>query len=187
MMMTIPFAANKNTLTRLMVIGLVILKSTISFSQAPPVFVPVQNITQQNPAWCWAAVTEQILMWQKHSSPKQCDIVAQFAKELKDNCCENPSICNSPGSLNQIQVAFNKLGVKYSGLLPPPNYQSLYDVISSNHAIILAVQSSRIVGHCIVIVGISEDGVIINDPTGVYGQSLPLATIQSLWSAAIAI
>ena len=42
----------------------------------PPVDIPIQNLSQQTPVWCWAAVAEQIITWRRGGSPPQCVLVA---------------------------------------------------------------------------------------------------------------
>ena len=174
----------------LLMTGLMIIASTWSFSQVP-VFVPVQNISQQNPGWCWAAVSEQIIKWKKHRSPKQCELVSEFKKEVNDDCCATPSICNKPGSLQQVQGLLNQFGITYSDMLPLPNARSLYSILEDNHVVVVFVQSSSVVGHCIVIMGIESGNdwttVYVNDPTGTYEQAMPMTKLLSLWSVAIAI
>ena len=171
------------------IILLLLISATCSVvrsqSVLPPVYVPVANVNQQSSGWCWAAVAEQILRWKKHKSPKQCELVSEFGTDTKETCCSTPSVCSKPGNLQQLQLLFNQFGIQYSSLLPLPNSQSLYSILN-DRAVIMFVQSSSIAGHCIVIVGMDGGNVIVNDPTGTY-QTLPLETILSLWSVAIAI
>ena len=181
------------------------------FSQTlPPVFIPIQNVAQQNPMWCWAAVTEQIVTFKKNISPKQCELVTKVVKGLSTNCCDNTAVCNTPGTMQQIQAVLNEFGIKYSAALPMTNPNALYNLLAQNHPVILFLQSSRTVGHCIVITGMewqaqsavpsngefidptstSSSGqaiVYVNDPTSTYTQPLPFNTIVSLWSNAIVL
>jgi len=176
------------------------------FSQ--PVIIPIQNALQQNPMWCWAAVAEQTIAYKKNISPKQCELVSQVSKAITTSCCENASICNAPGTMQQIQAALNQFGIKHSITLPITDPLALYNLLAQNHPVVLFLQSSRIVGHCVVITGmdfpgqsspISNSGFIdvssssaagqpmvyVNDPTSTYIQPLPFSTIVSLWSNAI--
>src|SRR6478609_6217793 len=135
---------------KFMIIGFLVISSLGSYSQSlPPVFIPIQNIAQQNSMWCWAAVTEQILTFKKNISPKQCELVSQVSKAITESCCDNPSICNAPGTMQQIQSVLNRFGVKHAMALPMTNPNALYSLLAENHPIILFLQSSRTAEHCI--------------------------------------
>jgi hypothetical protein len=154
--------------------------------------------------WCWAAVSEQLLMYKKNISPKQCELATLGNRSVATNCCENPSTCNAPGTLQQIQAVLSQFGIKYSPALPITDANVLYNVLSRQHPVVVLVRSGRIPGHCIVITGMSGPGqttvpngefidpmaasnsgqgnVYVNDPTGTYGPSLSFSTLVSLWS-----
>ena len=46
----------------LIFIFLVISGNAIAQRLPPPVDIPIQNIHQETPVWCWAAVAQQIIL-----------------------------------------------------------------------------------------------------------------------------
>jgi hypothetical protein len=188
---------------KLMIVFFLATASARVFSQGP-VYIPVQNVSQQNPMWCWAAVSEQLVMYKKNISPKQCELATTGNRSAAANCCESSSICNAPGTLQQIQAVLNQFGIEYSAALPITDPNVLYNVLSRQHPVVVLLRSGRIPGHCIVITGMSgpsqatvpngefidpmapsnsgQGNVYVNDPTGTYSQSMSFSTLVSLWS-----
>lgn len=100
----------------------------------PPVDIPIVNLVQQTPVWCWAAVAQQIIMAAKGpaATPEQCALVAAANGVPPQTCCSgfNPQ-CVVTGSLPQIQFLIAQFGGHYSSLAPPANPLVLYQGILS--------------------------------------------------------
>ena len=88
-----------------------------------PVDVPISNIPQDTPVWCWAAVAQQIIMAIRgpQNTPPQCALVATANGAHPGVCCNgyNPA-CVRTGSIPQIQISFYILAadIQYTPRLP---------------------------------------------------------------------
>ncbi len=166
----------------------------------PPINLPIQNIMQETPVWCWAAVSQQIILAKQGPArtPQQCALVAMANGAHPNVCCSgmgNPS-CVKTGSLQQIQYLIAKFGGSYSSIQPPANSMVLYNTLASGRPIILHVTSGQNSAHVVVLTGMSfvpngfggvEPVLFINDPLAYYNQPVPFSSLILIWASAIVV
>lgn len=182
----------------LMIVTAVLLSSSHASAQIPqPVDLGIQNISQQTPVWCWAAVAQQIIYRLRGpgATPQQCQLVAAAFNAAPQYCCQVPTPCMTTGSLQQIQGLIAFFGGHWSSISPPANPMAVYQTLASGRAIIMAVQSSPYSGHVVVIRGMAwvptplgvQPVLYVNDPMGYFSQPVPFANLAQYWSAAIVV
>ena len=174
----------------------VILISTMSYSQIPqPVDLNITNITQDNTNWCWAAVAQQIINWQKGYSPSQCQLVANTYNADVNYCCQNPQAFDRTGTMQQIQSLIYAYGGHYSSVAAPTDPLILYQALSRQRPIIIFLQTTPYVGHFIVLRGMEwvqtpygyQPVVYINDPMQHFTQPIYFSQLVPLWRYAIVV
>jgi hypothetical protein len=172
--------------------------TTFSNAQPPPIDLGIENIPQQTSVWCWAAVSQQIIMAIRgyRNTPSQCALVAIANNANPQMCCNNPRNCMVTGSLQQIQMLIAYFGGHYSSIAPPANNPMvIYNTLASGRAIIMAVQSSPYSGHVVVIRGMAwipsqfgfQPVLYINDPMSFFTQPVPFQNIIGYWQTAIIV
>jgi hypothetical protein len=164
----------------------------------PPVDLPIQNILQETPAWCWAAVAQQIILAAAgpQRTPQQCALVAIANNAPPAVCCSgfNPG-CVRTGSLQQIQLLIGQFGRHASAVAPPTDPLTLYKTLASNRPIILHIVSGPGTSHVVVLRGMAfvptQQGVMpvlyINDPMSVFTQPVSYNDLLRLWISAIVV
>jgi hypothetical protein len=164
----------------------------------PPVDLPIENLRQETEVWCWAAVSQQIIMASRgpQNTPNQCALVAMANGASPETCCSgyNQS-CVRPGSLQQIQGLVQQFGGRYSSYAAPTDPVTLYNTLAQGHAVILALRSGQGMGHVVVVRGMSylqtqngyEPVLHVNDPMAYYTQPIPFGQLKQLWTDAIVI
>lgn len=162
-----------------------------SNAQCQTIDLGVPNIPQQTPVWCWAAVAQQIIVWQQGQSPNQCALVAMANNAPSQFCCTGNPQCHVTGNLQQIQWLIHQFGGKLSSIHPPAGPDVLYATLANHRPVIMAVQSSPFSGHVVVLRGISCYGpqvvLHINDPMSYFTQPIPFQNVIQFWSAAIVV
>lgn len=161
----------------------------------PPVDLGIQNKLQEQTAWCWAAVAQEIIFWANSSAPSQCDLVAAVKSFDPNICCQQPSACNTTGNLQEIQFLIARFGGQYSSIAPPANPDILYNTLCQGKAVILFLQTTPYVGHFVVLRGMewvnSAYGPLpyfyINDPMSYFVQPITFPQLISVWRAAIVV
>ena len=164
----------------------------------PPVDIPIQNIPQQQSNWCWVAVVQQIIAakhWQNTGNiPQQCELVS-LANNLPQTCCNNPISCNVGGTTAQIQWLINNFGGSFTTFQLPTNPMVLYNTLASGKAVIIQLNSGY-VAHVVVVRGMyfsydqfgnAQPFLYINDPLGVFPQSVPFSNIAAIWTSSIVV
>ena len=187
----------KKLMLHLMLPLVVVLSITGLPVRAQSIDLGIQNIPQQTPVWCWAAVAQQII---NHingplNTPQQCQLVAAAFNAAPQYCCQYPTPCMTTGSLQQIQGLIGYYGGHWSSISPPANAMAVYQTLASGRAIIMAVQSSPHSGHVIVIRGMDwvptpmgpQPVLYVNDPMAYFTQPIPFANIIQYWKAAIVV
>jgi hypothetical protein len=180
----------------LSVLALTFLVSNVN-ALPPPIDLGIQNIPQQTPVWCWAAVAQQIIFALRGASgtPDQCGLVAIASRVPPAACCQSPASCMRTGQLVEIQGLILHFGGHYSAITPPASPMAVYQTLASGRAIIMAVQSSPYSGHVVVIRGMAwvpapmgvQPVLYINDPMGYFTQPVPFMNILPYWRAAIVV
>ncbi|MCR9260436.1 MAG: hypothetical protein NXH95_11980 [Pseudomonadaceae bacterium] len=166
--------------------------------QIPPTIdLPIQNIPQETNVWCWAAVSQQIIMATRgqQGTPPQCALVGMANGHHPQSCCNNPAPCTQTGSLEQIQGLIQHFGGRSSSIVAPTNPMVLYETLARGHAVVLAVRSSPYSGHVVVLRGMAwqpgpnglEPVLLINDPMAYFTQPVPFRNIAQHWEAAIVV
>lgn len=164
----------------------------------PPVDIPIQNIPQQTPVWCWAAVAQQIIAAVQGplQTPAQCALVAMANGAPPGACCSYPNpACVITGSIPQIQGLIAQFGGHYSSYAPPTDPMTLYNTLAAGHPVILQIQSGPHSAHVIVVRGMSfvptpygtEAVLHVNDPMAIYTQPVPFSQIAPIWMSAIVV
>ena len=167
-------------------------------AQVPPsVDLGIQNIPQETPLWCWAAVAQQIIFALRgpNGTPPQCGLVAIASNVPPQYCCQMPTPCMRTGHLQEIQGLILHFGGHPSSIAPPTDPMTIYRTLASRRAIIMAVQTSPFSGHVVVIRGMAwvptpmgvQPVLFVNDPMGFFTQPIPFMNILPYWSAAIVV
>jgi hypothetical protein len=172
-----------------------ILYSNTMLAQYYPVNLNIENLPQENTAWCWAAAAQQVIYWINGTAPDQCELVASAHKHDVEECCESPETCDLPGNLQQIQFLIRKYGGHYSSIAAPANALILYNTLANGKAIILFLQTTPYIGHYVVLTGMEfiqtaygpAAVMYINDPMAYYTQPVPFNNLLLLWRAAIVV
>ncbi|UDF37606.1 UNVERIFIED_ORG: hypothetical protein LHJ69_11245 [Shinella sp. XGS7] len=164
----------------------------------PPVDIPIQNIPQETPVWCWVAVAQQIVLATRgpQNTPPQCALVAMANNAHPSVCCNGPNpACVTTGSIPQIQGLIAYFGGRYSTYAPPANPMALYSTLASGRAIILQLRTGQTSAHVVVVRGMSfistpmgvQPVLHINDPMAMFTQPVPFAQIAPIWMSAIVV
>jgi papain like cysteine protease AvrRpt2 len=180
-------------------VGLLVLLCSVGQSQGlpPPVDIPIGNIPQQTPVWCWAAVAQQIIAAARgpQATPPQCALVAMANGAPPGVCCSGNPACMVTGSIPQIQMLISQFGGHYSAYAPPTDPMTLYRTLAQRRPVILQIQSSPMSTHVIVVRGMSfvptrfgiQPMLHVNDPMALYTQPVPFAQIAPIWIDAIVV
>ncbi|WP_374481415.1 papain-like cysteine protease family protein [Zoogloea sp.] len=176
---------------------IIFFSSQVRSQLLPPVDLGIQNIPQETPVWCWAAVAQQIILAVRglNGTPPQCGLVAIASNVPPQYCCQAPMSCMRGGSLTEIQNLIQYFGGRFSSIAPPADPMTIYQTLLARNAIIMAVQSSPFSGHVVVIRGMewvaTSSGIqpvlYINDPMGFFTQPVPFMSILPYWRAAIVV
>lgn len=188
------------------IVLLLLIKSVSTFAYTPampplappPVDLPIQNISQQTPVWCWAAVAQQILFFKNGpaNTPPQCGLVA-MSKGINPNyCCINFNNCAVTGNASIIQQLLYYFGGSASSYAPPTDPMTLYNTLAQGKPVIIELsQPYQGMTHVVVVRGMgfaqTPMGIIpvlhINDPMSYYTQPVPFSQIAPLWKSAIVV
>ena len=159
--------------------------------------LPVANLSQQTPVWCWVTVAQQIIAASKgpQSTPQQCELVATADGVSADTCCAGYNQqCVHTGSLQQIQRLIQQYGGRTSSYAQPTDPLTLYKALKDGHAVVIALNMNGS-GHVVVARGMTtvpanggyEAMILLNDPMAQYTQPVPFDQIAPLWQEAIVI
>jgi hypothetical protein len=189
----------KRTIYLALTVALVLAVTTsqLRAQVPPPVDLGIQNIPQETPVWCWAAVAQQIIFASRgpNGTPPQCGLVAIASNAPPQYCCQQPTPCMRTGHLQEIQGLILHFGGRLSSLAPPADPMTVYQTLASRRPIIMAVQSSPYSGHVVVIRGMAwvstpmgiQPVLYVNDPMGFFTQPVPFINILPYWRAAIVV
>lgn len=168
-----------------------------AIAQPQPVDLPISNIPQQTPVWCWAAVAQQIIAATvgPQRTPAQCALVAMAYGAHPAACCNGNPQCLVTGSLPQIQFLIAQFGGRFSSLAPPADPMVLYQTLAGGRAIILLVSTGPATSHVVVLRGMSfipgpngyEAVLHVNDPMGYYTQPVLFRQLLGVWMGAIVV
>ena len=178
--------------------GLVVAALVGSPASAQQVDLPVPNIRQETEVWCWAAVSQQIIVATHgpEATPRQCALVAMANGAAPGACCDgyNPS-CVRTGSLDQIRGLIAQFGQRATAIAPPTSPDVLFRTLVSGSPIILEIASSSTTTHVVVLRGMYfEQGPLgsrailhVNDPMEFYSEAVPFEAIARVWIRAIVV
>ncbi len=160
-----------------------------------PIDLGIQNIPQQTNSWCWAAAAQQVIYWLRGSSPPQCQLVANAFNANAQYCCSYPQACNTTGQLQQIQGLILAYGGRYSSISPPANPMAVYQTLAQRKAIVLNLQTTPYIGHCVVLRGMAwvqtpfgyQAVLYINDPMSYFTQPIFFNQLLTYWRSAIVV
>lgn len=163
-----------------------------------PVDLPIENIGQETPVWCWAAVSQQIIAASKGAAetPAQCALVATANNAPASLCCaDRDPRCTTTGSLQQVQSLIQHFGGRTSAYAEPTDAMTLYRTLKLGHAVVIGIDAGNGMGHVVVARGMSfEDtpqGVVamvhINDPMAHFTRPVPFGQVASVWRQAIIV
>jgi hypothetical protein len=131
--------------------------------------------------WCWAATTTMMIQAYtrtNYCAGYECQLPSrEFGRQCcpYTNSCRNSpqdpqTACNSPGSTsNIVDAATSFSGVRHRAT-GPLDQQSLDNILSSGHPVIIAVQWTRGGGHALLIGGCGSGRYYLHDPWGWYQQ-----------------
>ncbi len=168
-----------------------------------PVFLPVPEVTEQTPIWCWLAVSEMGLRYRRGGSPKQCQMLEIGLRTLPGYCCSAPQRCLRAGSMEEIRRILGVLGGIHTQSAGPLQPMALYQVLRSGSPVIAAISTGSSIGHTIMIRGMRFESrtvwtpfgprteqvpiVLINDPMSYFAHEVPYATLQRQWLSSIVV
>lgn len=164
----------------------------------PPIDLPIQNIPQQTPVWCWAAVAQQIMLFKNGpaNTPPQCGLVAAANGINPNYCCFNFGNCAVTGDAAKIQQLLYHFGGSASSYAPPADPMTLYNTLAQGRPVIIELsQPYQGMTHVVVVRGMgfaqTPMGIMpvlhINDPMSYYTQPVPFSQIAPLWKSAIVV
>jgi hypothetical protein len=164
----------------------------------PPVDIPIQNISQETPVWCWVAVAQQIVLASKgpQGTPMQCALVAMANGVHPGVCCSSYNqSCIKTGTIQQIQYLIGQFGGHASSYAPPTDPMTLYNTLASGRAVILQLKTGQNSAHVVVVRGMSfiptpvgiQPVLHLNDPMAIFTQPVPFANIAPIWISAIVV
>lgn len=175
-----------------------ILISTSAFAQPPTIALPIQNIPQEHPVWCWAAVVQQAVLYKTGVNHPQCRIVS-IAKGQP--CCNhmgkfngNPA-CAQLGGLLETRNLIQHFGHNPASIALPANPMVLYQALIQNRVIILRIVTNPMMGHVIVLKGMrfvsTSSGImpmfLVNDPMAIMPQEIAWPNLLPIWHSAIVV
>lgn len=162
----------------------------------PPIDLGIQNIPQERPVWCWAAVAQQIIYHRRGATPQQCALVAMANNAPPAVCCSgyNPA-CDVTGSNQQIIGLIGGFGAGYTYFAPPTDPMTLYNTLASGRPVIAQIQTGLISFHVVVIRGMFftptfnglQPMLLINDPLNHFTQPVPFFSILPVWTGAFVV
>jgi hypothetical protein len=167
-------------------------------ARLPPVDLPIRDLPQETPVWCWAAVSQQIILASRgpEATPPQCALVAVANGAPPQVCCSGPNPqCLRTGSLGQIRGLIRRFGGRASNYAPPTDPLTLYRTLAGGHAVVIALAAGPVGGHVVVARGMSfartpwgwEPMVHINDPMASQTEVAPFRALARGWQAAIVV
>jgi Papain-like cysteine protease AvrRpt2 len=192
-------------LSRRSLIGGLVLLEVVAMDRAsaqvglPPVVdLGIINIPQQEPEWCWLAVSEQIIRWKRGGqSPLQCQMASLADNFPPGVCCLPPNpaiaqICGRGGALPEIQALIARFGATFSQITPPTDPMTLYQILRAGHPVIVALQETPYAGHVVVVRGMDwlagGPVLFVNDPMSYFTQPVPFQSLVFLhWDAGIIV
>ena len=162
------------------------------YAQSQSVDLGIQNILQETPEWCWAAASQQVILWLKGpaQTPSQCYLVAVAKNVDPQACCAYPMNFAVPGSLYDVQNLILYFGGHASTIAAPTDPYTLFNTLSAGRAIIMFVRTSPYSNHFIVIRGMTfnpDPVIFINYPMNYYIQPFSYYSLLQSWSAAIVV
>lgn len=173
-----------------------------NYYNLPPSYsLPIRNIVQQTPVWCWVAVAEQVINYVQgpYSTPPQCALVAIANNVPTSACCgSNGSInraCIVPGPLTATRDLIQYFSGRPSYIAPPASPQVLYNTLRAGHPVVLELKPGPGTGHVVVLKGMSfrntRNGpqalVYVNDPLLQLNGPMPYEQLMNMWSRAIVV
>lgn len=164
----------------------------------PPIDLPIQNITQQTSVWCWAAVTQQIMLFKQGpaATPPQCGLVSIAHGANPNYCCSNLRNCAVTGDIRKIQQLLYYFNGSASSYAPPTDPMTLYQTLAQGQPVIMELsQTYHGITHVVIIRGMgfaqTPMGIIpmlhINDPMSHYTQPVPFQKLAPLWKSSIVV
>ena len=167
-------------------------------AQIPPtVDLPIRNIPQETPVWCWAAVAQQIILWRTGQSPPQCVLVEAANNYAPGTCCiHSHPACLVTGDFAKVAWLIARFAGTYSRYAPPTNYVQLYQTLNAGRAVLLQVQSGMLSTHVVVLRGMSflptPNGFLqpvlhINDPLSFFTNPVPFQQLPPIWIDALVV
>ena len=174
-----------------------LLITPVSAQTPPPIDLGIQNILQETPVWCWAAVAQQIILASNGpaGTPPQCGLVAIASGVSPQMCCRVPTPCARGGHLQEIQGLILRFGGRFSAIALPADPMAVYRTLVSGRAIVMSVRSTPFSGHVIVIRGMAwiitpmgiQPVLYVNDPLSFFTQPIPFIDLLPYWQAAIIV
>ena len=178
--------------------GAALLAPRIAAAQCAPIDLGIVNLKQETPVWCWVAVAQQIILWKTGNQIPQCALAGMASSVPPAMCCGGHPACVHPAGLQQIQALIANFGFSLSHISPPAAPQAVYQTLAIGKAIIMAVQSSPVMSHVVVIRGMACHGPVpilyVNDPASnmtnplpAFSGPVPFQQLAQYWQAAIVV
>jgi hypothetical protein len=122
--------------------------------------LPVIRVAQQTSVWCWVATSEMVLNYYDRPTG-QCVMLSNW---YRANCCWNPGLCQSGGTLEQIRTNLRYFGGLQASIAARPlTLAEIKAEIDGGRPIIIAYSNFQ-AGHVVVIFGYSGSNLHIYDP-----------------------
>lgn len=163
----------------------------------PAVDIPIANIPQQGPVWCWAAVAQQIIHARMgaQGTPAQCALVATAYGLDPMGCCNYPSTCQATGTFPQIAFLINRFGGVASSYSLPAGPMEVYRTLQARRPILVHVRSGYATSHVVLVRGMHfvhgpygmQAFLHVNDPMSYYTQPVPFESIAPIWIDALVV
>ena len=128
----------------------------------------LQNVTQDEIAWCWAAAAEMVLKYYGGQGVDQCKLAND--RFNRTDCCQYsvPQACNQGISIRDVGLVYTEWQVKKQLHPGPVAFSTLKDEVEKDRPVEVVYKLNGGFEHAVIVRGYREDGngqfVIVNDP-----------------------
>lgn len=136
---------------------------------------------QEETLWCWAAVSQAVILYEKGHSTRQCDLATKYVGKNVD-CCDQPEKCNDPYAVTSV---LRDYGALRQDLYRTLDEESAHDEIKRGHPIVVYYRNrSKDAGHFAIIISVDDldgGGHVFGmwDPTDGYKGDIPYHMVVS--------
>jgi hypothetical protein len=160
----------------------------------------VPNVVQETPNWCWAAVTQQVLLYTTgRKPPRQCVIAAAGLGRNVGRCCDDYTACDATLNMQGVQELLNRMGGGPAWGEALLDAEAVYEELRRGRIIIAGLWDTDVDGHVVVIRGLEWEPWLlspllgdrailrVNDPSGFFADMVPYSRLAKYWRASMIV